>query len=272
VARKTRLDRLLVESNRVNSRSKAAAQIMAGEVTVDGRLVDKPGSMVRIDAEVLLKAKPRYVGRGGLKLEAALAAFPVDVAGAVCADVGASTGGFTDCLLQQGAARVYAIDVGSGILDYRLRIDKRVRLLEGTNARHLESLPERPSLVAIDVSFISVRLILPAVKRWVSCETDIIALVKPQFEVGKGEVGKGGIVRRPQLRRRALQGVVESAAAQGMTSADVIASPITGAKGNVEYLLWLRLTKAPIDSARVSSKIDALFAATEPGQSHQSDS
>jgi len=263
VARKTRLDLLLVARNHVSSRSKAAAQIMAGEVTVDGRLVDKPGSMVRNDAEVRLKAKPRYVGRGGLKLEAALAAFPVAVAGAVCADVGASTGGFTDCLLQHGAARVYAIDVGSGILDYRLRIDKRVRLLEGRNARHLDSLPERPSLVAIDVSFISIRLILTAVKRWLAAEADIIALVKPQFEVGKGEVGKGGIVRSPQLRRRALQGVVESAESHGMTSADVIASPITGAKGNVEYLLWLRLTNAPIDTARVSSKIEALFAAPE---------
>ena len=263
MVRKMRLDLLLVERMCVSSRSKAAAQIMAGEVTVDGRLVDKPGSMVRHNADVRLKAKPRYVGRGGLKLEAALAAFPVDAAGAVCADVGASTGGFTDCLLQHGAASVYAIDVGSGILDYRLRIDKRVRLLEGTNARHLDSLPERPFLVAIDVSFISIRLILPAVKRWIAAEADIIALVKPQFEVGKGEVGKGGIVRSPQLRRRALQDVVESAAAQGMVSADVIASPITGAKGNVEYLLWLRLAKAPIDSARVSSKIDALFTATE---------
>ncbi len=263
MARKTRLDLLLVARNHVSSRSKAAAQIMAGEVTVDGRLIDKPGSMVRSDAEIRLKAKPRYVGRGGLKLEAALAAFPVAVAGAVCADVGASTGGFTDCLLQHGAARVCAIDVGSGILDYRLRIDERVCLLEGTNARHLESLPARPSLVVIDVSFISLRLILPAVKRWVSAEADIIALVKPQFEVGKGEVGKGGIVRSSQLRRQTLQDVVESAESLGMYSADVIPSPITGAKGNVEYLLWLRLTDAPIDKTRLSSKIDALFAAPE---------
>lgn len=260
MARKIRLDVLLVESKQASSRSKAAAQIMAGEVTVNGRLVDKPGSMVLRDADIVLKSKPRYVGRGGLKLEAALAAFPVDISGKVCADIGASTGGFTDCLLQHGAARVYAVDVGSGMLDYRLRIDERVCLLEGTNARHLDSLPERPSLVVIDVSFISLRLILPAAKRWVSAQADIIALVKPQFEVGKGEVGKGGIVRDASLRRRSLRTLVTHAETLGISSADVIASPITGAKGNVEYFLWLRSEAALVDRSQVFSKIDALFA------------
>lgn len=263
MARKLRLDLLLVEKQRVSSRSKAAAQIMAGEVTVNGRRIDKPGSMVRSDAEIKLKAKPRYVGRGGIKLEAALAAFDVEADKQICADVGASTGGFTDCLLQHGAARVYAIDVGSGILDYRLRIDERVSLLEGTNARHLPALPERPSLVVIDVSFISIRLILPAVKRWVSAEANIIALVKPQFEVGKGEVGRGGIVRSPQLHRRVLRDIVPFAESLGMFSADVIPSPITGAKGNVEYLLWLRLRAALSNSGQVFSKIDALYASSE---------
>lgn len=263
MARKMRLDLLLMEKMRLGSRSKASAQIMAGEVTVDGRLVDKPGSMVRTDAEITLKAKPRYVGRGGIKLEAALAAFDVSAADQICADVGASTGGFTDCLLQHGAARVYAIDVGSGILDYRLRIDQRVCLLENTNARHLDALPERPSLIVIDVSFISVRLILPAVKRWASASADIIALVKPQFEVGKGEVGKGGIVRDSSLRRRALREIVRFAEPLGMHSADVIPSPITGAKGNMEYFLWLRLSAAHVKSTRVFSKIDALHAASK---------
>ena len=260
MARKVRLDVLLVEKERVSSRSKAAAQIMAGEVTVDGKLIDKPGSMVRNDAEIRLKAKPRYVGRGGLKLEAALAAFPVAVDGKVCADVGASTGGFTDCLLQHGAARVFAIDVGSGILNYKLRVDARVSLLEGTNARHLKSLPQRPSLVTIDVSFISIRLILPAVMRWAGAEAEIIALVKPQFEVGKSEVGKGGIVRNPQLRRRVLRDTVSFAGSLGLHSADVIPSPITGAKGNVEYLLWLRLGQKVCESSALRKKIDALFS------------
>ena len=260
MARKLRLDVLLVEKNHVSSRSKAAAQVMAGEVIVDGRMIDKPGSMVRADAQITLKSKPRYVGRGGLKLEAALEAFPVAAGGKICADVGASTGGFTDCLLQHGAARVYAIDVGRGIMDYRLRIDERVCVLEGTNARHLDSLPERPSLVVIDVSFISIRLILPAVKRWICADGDIVALVKPQFEVGKGELGKGGIVRDASLRRRALRDIVTFAASLGMYSADVIASPITGAKGNVEYLLWLRLSAKHDKSAQILSKIDALHS------------
>ena len=258
MTRKQRLDRLLMEKMRLDSRSKAAAQIMAGEVTVDGRLIDKPGSMVRHDAEITLKAKPRYVGRGGVKLEAALAAFGVAAAARVCADVGASTGGFTDCLLQHGAARVDAIDVGRGILDYRLRVDERVYPLEGTNARHLDALPERPTLVTVDVSFISIRLILPAVKRWASADADIIALVKPQFEVGKGEVGKGGIIRDASLRQRTLRDIASFAESLGMHCADVIPSPITGAKGNVEYFLWLRPSAARGDYARILNKIDAL--------------
>ena len=214
--------------------------IMAGEVTVDSRIVDKPGALVHKEAEVWLKQKPRYVSRGGLKLEAALQAFRVDPAGKVCADIGSSTGGFTDCLLQHGAAKVYAIDVGSGILDYRLRIDSRVTSLENTNARYLESLGEYAGLVVIDVSFISLRLILPAVSGLIEPWADVIALVKPQFEAGKSEVGKGGIVRDATVHRRVLQETAAIAHSLRFTALDVIRSPITGAKGNVEFLLWLK--------------------------------
>ena len=239
MAEKLRLDRLLVERQLAPTRSKAAAMIMAGEVQVNGRLVDKPGSGVRADARLTVKAKPRYVGRGGLKLEAALDAFELDPAGKVCADVGASTGGFTDCLLQRGAARIYAIDVGSGLIDYRLRIDQRVRLLEHTNARYLERLPESPHLVTIDVSFISLRHILPAVKRWLAAGADVIALVKPQFEAGKAEVGRGGIVRDQNVHRRVISDIAELAGLLEFAPVAVIRSPITGAKGNIEFFLHL---------------------------------
>ena len=191
MVKKERLDVLVVQKELVDSRSKASAMIMAAEVFVNGQIADKPGMRVPIDADVTLKSKPRYVGRGGIKLEAALIAFDVEISNKVCADVGASTGGFTDCLLQNDASRVYAIDVARGIIDYRLRIDERVILLENTNARYLESLNEPVDLVVADVSFISLRLILPAVQRWLSSEADIITLVKPQFEAGKSDVGKG---------------------------------------------------------------------------------
>lgn len=240
MAKKLRLDKLLVERQLARTRSKAAAMIMAAEVSVDGRMVDKPGTQVSASATISLKDKPLYVGRGGYKLEAALEAFPLLARDKACADVGASTGGFTDCLLQHGAARVHAIDVGSGIIDYRLRKDDRVRLLENTNARYLQSLGELVSLAVIDVSFISLRLILPAALRWLQADADIIALVKPQFEAGKHAVGKGGIVRDLSVHRRVLREVVAFASGIGLTPSGLIRSPITGAKGNVEYLLWLR--------------------------------
>lgn len=258
---KKRLDILLVERQLAPSRSKAAAMIMAAEVKVDDRLIDKPGAMVSNDAMIRLKAKPRFVSRGGIKLEAALNAFAVDPTGTICADVGASTGGFTDCLLQHGAAKVYAIDVGSGLLDYRLRLDQRVVLLEKTNARHLESLPESPALVVIDVSFISLRLIFPAVRQWVGEGAKVIALVKPQFEAGKSEVGKGGIVRQPAVHRRVLRAVTAFAAANGFAMRDVIQSPITGAKGNVEFLLWLGLGHDAPAQADLQDRVNRV---TEP--------
>ncbi len=263
MARKRRLDRLLVDRQLAPTRSKAAAMIMAGEVKVNDRLVDKPGAMIQFDATIKLKPKPRYVGRGGLKLEAALQAFDIDPVGKVCADVGASTGGFTDCLLQHGAAKVYAIDVGSGIIDYRLRIDDRIILLENTNARHLDRLPEQPDLVVIDVSFISLRLIFPAIKRWIETGADIVALVKPQFEAGKSDVGKGGIVRDLAVHRRVLTAIVDFAATLGLIPVDTTRSPITGAKGNIEYLLWLRHDSEAVSPMDFQGQIDSLFTSTE---------
>ena len=263
MAGKVRLDQLLHKRKLAPSRSKAAAMIMAGEVRVDQRLVDKPGAMVASHAEIDLKARPRFVSRGGLKLEAALTAFELDAAGKTCADVGASTGGFTDCLLQRGAAKVYAIDVGSGIIDYGLRQDPRVILLEKTNARYLDSLPECPGLVAIDVSFISLRLVLPAVRRWLEPGADVVALVKPQFEVGKGEVGKGGIVRDTALHKRVLEDIAAFAPCLDFAPQALIQSPITGAKGNIEYLLWLRCTTANPAMPVIQQQIEALFASAD---------
>jgi len=257
---KVRLDVLLLERRLAASRSKAAAMIMAAEVFVNGRLIDKPGTQVQPDAKIRLKEKPRYVGRGGLKLEAALTAFDMNPKGKVCADVGASTGGFTDCLLQNGAARVHAIDVGTGIMDYRLRVDKRVVLLENTNARYLKALSERVALAVIDVSFISLRLILPAVRKWLTEQADVVALVKPQFEAGKSDVGKGGIVRDRAVHGRVLTDISRFAEAIGFDVADMIASPVRGQKGNVEYLMWLTMGYQ-VDSASFDGeKIAALIA------------
>ena len=257
-ARKTRLDLLLVNRRLAPSRSKAAAMIMAGEVCVNAVMVDKPGAFVRAEAEIALKQKPRYVSRGGLKLEAALDTFGVVPAGKVCADIGASTGGFTDCLLQHGAAKVYALDVGRGLLDYRLRTDRRVIALENTNARYLETLDEAVEIVVIDVSFISLRLILPAVSRIAAPSADVIALVKPQFEAGRSEVGKGGIVRDPSVHRRVLKDVAAFASARDFAVMDLMRSPITGAKGNVEYLIWLRAGPPAAGHATVDDRIIGL--------------
>lgn len=258
---KERLDALLLKRGLAASRSKAAAMIMAAEVFVDGRMIDKPGVQVLSDVDIKLKAKPRYVGRGGLKLEAALAVFDADPFGKVCADVGASTGGFTDCLLQHGAAKVWAIDVGAGLMDYRLRMDERVVLMENTNARYLNALEEPVALAVIDVSFISLRLILPAVKKWLTNPADVVALVKPQFEAGRADVGKGGIVRDRAVHRRALADIAQFAESIGFAVADIIASPIRGQKGNVEYLMWLTIGDESAVLASYHDKIEQVAAA-----------
>ncbi|MGB9775969.1 MAG: TlyA family RNA methyltransferase [Anaerolineae bacterium] len=236
-----RLDRLLVERGLAESRAEAQRWIRAGEVRVAEQVIDQPGALVAPDAPVTLTARPRFVSRGGEKLEAALVGFGVDVRGWIAADVGASTGGFTDCLLQRGAARVYAIDVGYGQLDWRLRNDPRVVVMERTNARHLKQLPEPLHLVTIDVSFISLRLILPRAVGWLHPQGQVIALIKPQFEAGRRDVGKGGVVRDPVVHRRVLVEVIRAAAEMGLTLRGLMVSPLRGPAGNREFLGWWSL-------------------------------
>jgi 23S rRNA (cytidine1920-2'-O)/16S rRNA (cytidine1409-2'-O)-methyltransferase len=231
--------------------------IMAGEVLVNGTVVDKPGTRVPAAADVSVKTKPRFVSRGGEKLAAALEAFPVEVAGHICADVGASTGGFTDCLLQHGAKRVYAIDVGYGQFDYALRQNSRVVLIERTNARYVEKLEEPVSLVVIDASFISLRLLLPVIKGWLTIPADVIPLIKPQFEAGRDDVGKGGVVRDTTVHRRVLEAVLTFAQAQGFALRGLIRSPLKGPAGNIEFLAWLTWGDAD-PSAALSSLIESV--------------
>lgn len=235
---KVRLDSVLVERGLAESRSLAQRLIMAGEVRVDGQVALKPGRLVGSQARVELTAGPRFVSRGGDKLEAALTTFGLRVQDSVCADVGASTGGFTDCLLQHGAGRVYAVDVGRGILHWRLRQDARVVVLESTNARYLEAVAEPVDWVTVDVSFISLKVILPVVVRWLKPDGAILALIKPQFEAGRESVGKGGVVRDPEVHRRVLGEVIASLGPIGLEPRGLIRSPLLGPKGNVEFLLW----------------------------------
>jgi 23S rRNA (cytidine1920-2'-O)/16S rRNA (cytidine1409-2'-O)-methyltransferase len=237
-----RLDRWMVDRGAADSREKAQALIMAGEVLVNGQKALKPGQPVDGEARIEVLARLRYVGRGGLKLEGALRQFAIDPAGLVCADFGSSTGGFTDCLLQAGAARVYAIDVGTNQLDWKLRTDERVIVREGVNARFLEprNLGEPIDLAVCDVSFISATLIIPAMVRVLKPESGrLVVLVKPQFEVGKGQVGKGGIVRETALHEEACAKVREFIEGLGFKT-DMMESPITGAEGNREFLVYGR--------------------------------
>ncbi|HWC27245.1 MAG TPA: TlyA family RNA methyltransferase [Solirubrobacteraceae bacterium] len=240
---RVRLDTLLAERGLFASRSRAAASVMAGEVRIggDGRRAQKPGQLVDRDVALAVDAAPRFVSRGGIKLANALERFALDVAGRRCLDVGASTGGFTDCLLQAGAEHVVALDVAYGELDWRLRTDERVTVLERTNVRSLTSadLPYAPDLVAIDVSFVSLDKVLPAVLRCVAPAHDVLAMVKPQFEVGRANVGKGGVVRDPAQRRAALVGVARCARRLGATVLGFASSGLPGPKGNRESFVWL---------------------------------
>jgi 23S rRNA (cytidine1920-2'-O)/16S rRNA (cytidine1409-2'-O)-methyltransferase len=235
---KTRLDLLLVERGLAGSREKAQALIMAGEVMIGGQKAAKPGQTVDEDASIEVRARPPYVSRGGLKLAAALREFAIDVAGKVCLDIGSSTGGFTDALIQAGAARVHAVDVGAGQLDWKLRNDPRVVIHEGINARELrfDDIGEPAALIVCDVSFISVTLILPALPPLIQNDGQMVILIKPQFEVGKGQVGKGGIVREPALHQAACERVERAVRELGFETR-IMESPILGAEGNREFLL-----------------------------------
>lgn len=253
---KIRLDVLLVEKGLAESRAKAQALIMAGQVRVAGQVALKPATPTQPDAPLTVDTGPRFVSRGGEKLKGALDAFKMDVGGFICADVGASTGGFTDCLLQHGAVKVYAIDVGKGILHWKLRNDPRVVVMEETNARFVESLPEEIDLATVDASFISLKTLLPVIRRWFFSlpslvdafvddgkkkeERGIVALIKPQFEAGKKEVSRGdGVIRDPGIHRRVLLEVLEYAKSEGFGLRGLVKSPLLGPKGNAEFFAWL---------------------------------
>ncbi|HEX8700975.1 MAG TPA: TlyA family RNA methyltransferase [Myxococcaceae bacterium] len=239
-SRKERIDVLVVERGLAESRAKAQALILAGQVVVDDQRVDKPGAQVSVDAELRLKGEVLpYVSRGGLKLKAAMDRFGLDVSGKVGADIGASTGGFTDCLLQQGATRVHAIDVGYGQLHEKLRQDPRVRSRERVNARYLtqEDLPEKVGVMVIDVSFISLTQVLPAALPFLEPGGLLVALVKPQFEVGRERIGKGGVVKDAAARQEAIDAVTAFVREQGLTVRGVMDSPVPGPAGNIEALL-----------------------------------
>jgi 23S rRNA (cytidine1920-2'-O)/16S rRNA (cytidine1409-2'-O)-methyltransferase len=240
--KRERIDKLLVTRRLAESRTKAQAMVMAGVVLVENQRVDKPSDQFLPDVSIRIKdadnPASKYVGRGGLKLEAALDQFQLNVEGLISLDVGASTGGFTDCLLQHGAARVFAIDVGHNQIDWRLRNDPRVEVLEGVNARYLqpEDFPTKFDLIVVDVSFISLTKVIPALLPLMTDEGRLVALIKPQFEVGKGEVGSGGVVKDPDQHKHVVQEVSDFAESLGLRRLDLIESPIKGAEGNVEFL------------------------------------
>jgi 23S rRNA (cytidine1920-2'-O)/16S rRNA (cytidine1409-2'-O)-methyltransferase len=236
-----RLDVILVERGLVESREKGQALIIAGQVLVNGQKVEKPGQAVASDSQIKLAEQPRYVGRGGVKLEAALDHFAISVKGKVCLDVGSSTGGFTDCLLQRGATRVYAIDVGTGQLDWKLRNDSRVVVHEQVNARYLtsEEVPEKVDLAVCDVSFISATMILPVLTNFLANGAEMVILVKPQFELERHQVGRGGIIRDPALHQHACRRVEDAVRQLGFQT-QIISSPVLGAEGNQEFLLYAR--------------------------------
>ena len=252
---KIRLDVLLMERGLAESRAKAHALVMAGQVRVNDQVALKPATAIDTKSTLTVDHGPRFVSRGGEKLDAALEAFAIDVKGLVCADVGASTGGFTDCMFQRGAEKVYAIDVGKGILHWKLRNYARVIVMEETNARHVESLPEKVSFVTIDASFISLKILLPVAKNWLIPspppplpEGDgrrgegLVALIKPQFEAGKKDVARGdGVIRDPEIHRQVLLDILSFAKNTGFGLRGLIKSPLLGPKGNAEFLVWLDL-------------------------------
>lgn len=267
---KKRLDVWLVEKGLAESRSQAQRLIMAGQVRVGQTIAQKPGQMVDPGLEVEVIQPARFVSRGGEKLEAALVEFGLtDLTGRVCVDVGASTGGFTDCLLQHGAARVFAVDVGYGVLHWKLRRDERVVVMERTNARYLKGFDEKIDFVTIDASFISLKILLPVVRHWLSDDDgEVVALIKPQFEAGQEEAARGeGVIRDSQVHRQVLSEIVDFCQREGWVIRGLMRSPLTGPKGNIEFLIWLSLqgqglsnpislieemTNQPIQSLKIS--------------------
>jgi 23S rRNA (cytidine1920-2'-O)/16S rRNA (cytidine1409-2'-O)-methyltransferase len=248
MSNKTRLDVLLAERGMIESRQKAQAIIMSGEVFVNDQRVDKPGTTVDNESNIEIRGNTlRYVSRGGLKLEKAMASFPIRLDGSICADIGASTGGFTDCMLQNGASKVYAVDVGYGQFAWKLRSDPRVVCMERTNARYLthEQIPDELDFASIDVSFISLRLILPAVCGLLKEDGHVACLVKPQFEAGREKVGKKGVVRDPAVHLEVLEQFLVNAKESGFTVLGVTYSPIRGPEGNIEYLGFLQKGTLP---------------------------
>jgi len=267
---KKRLDVWLVEKGLAESRSQAQRLIMAGQVRVGQTIAQKPGQMVDPGLEVEVIQPARFVSRGGEKLEAALVEFGLtDLTGRVCVDVGSSTGGFTDCLLQHGAARVFAVDVGYGVLHWKLRRDERVVVMERTNARYLKGFDEKIDFVTIDASFISLKILLPVVRHWLSDDDgEVVALIKPQFEAGQEEAARGeGVIRDSQVHRQVLSEIVDFCQREGWVIRGLMRSPLTGPKGNIEFLIWLSLqgqglsnpislieemTNQPIQSLKIS--------------------
>ncbi|MBI5842583.1 MAG: TlyA family RNA methyltransferase [Chloroflexi bacterium] len=284
---KIRLDVLLTERGLAESRSKAQALIMAGQVRVNGQVALKPAIGIDSESALTVDTGPRFVSRGGEKLDAALDAFGVNLSGLVCADVGSSTGGFTDCMLQRGAVKVYAIDVGKGILHWKLRNDPRVVVMEETNARFVESLPEQVDFVTVDASFISLKILLPVIKNWFSpleshreeregreekknlsalrvlrgsenMQGGIVALIKPQFEAGKKDVARGdGVIRDPEVHKQVLLDILTFAQNAGFAIRGLVRSPLLGPKGNTEFLVWLTNDGNEID---IPGLLDSLFA------------
>ncbi len=245
---KTRLDLLLVERGLAETRSKAQAIIMARQVRVKGEMVDRAGSTFVSDVVITVDSGPRFVSRGGEKLLGALEAFSFNPQGLVCADVGASTGGFSDCLLQHGAVKIYTIDVGKGILHWKLRSDLRIVVMEETNARYVEALPEQVQLVVCDASFISLKTLLPVFARWLVANGTVITLIKPQFEAGRVDVARGdGVVRDPAIHRRVLNEILDFVQKEGFGVKGLIRSPLLGPKGNTEFLAWLDRQPGSLD-------------------------
>ncbi len=261
MANKQRLDIELFRRGLTSSREKARRMIMAGEVVVNDRVVDKPGMQIDTQADLTVRTKLRFVSRGGEKLAGALMEFDIDVAGRICADVGASTGGFTDCLLQNDATRVYAVDVGYGQLAYSLRQDERVVVMERTNARYVEKLDEPVNLAVVDASFISLRLLLPVIKGWLAPQADVVTLIKPQFEAGKQDVGKGGVVKDSAVHVRVIREILTFGSQQGFAVRGLTTSPLKGPAGNIEFLAWFSQGYAEVKS----QEIQPLVASVVPG-------